>query len=92
MVSRNLHRRHLNESQRAMVAAKIATLKPGNVAAQRGGEISPPQSIAQAASLLNIGRDSVKSGKTVLAHGTPAEIAAGEERACGDHAHRRAAV
>jgi hypothetical protein len=75
VISKNLHRRHLNESQRAMIAAKFATLKVGDVASQRRGvEISTP--VSQAAKLLNVSRDSVFHAKTVLKHGTPEEIAA----------------
>ncbi|MHB1220178.1 MAG: ParB N-terminal domain-containing protein [Alphaproteobacteria bacterium] len=47
VVSMNLHRRHLNESQRGMIAAKIAVRPSGD---QRGVEISIP-SLQQAADL-----------------------------------------
>jgi hypothetical protein len=51
VVSMNGHRRHLTKSQRAMVAAKLADLKPG-------GDRSKPQNCAvthaKAAALLNI--------------------------------------
>lgn len=75
VVSRNLHRRHLNESQRAMVAAKIATLKQGT--RTDIAEISA-MSQQEAASLLNVGRHSVQFAQKVQREGTPAEIAAVE--------------
>jgi ParB-like chromosome segregation protein Spo0J len=71
VVSHNLHRRHLNESQRGMVGAKLANLQNGH---------RPPSAIAlgqdpvtqkQAAEMLNIGVDSIKRSKTVLKSGIP---------------------
>jgi hypothetical protein len=44
IVSKNLHRRHFNESQRAMIAAKMANLKNGQRAGQTAGvKISTPR-------------------------------------------------
>jgi hypothetical protein len=53
VVSRNLHRRHLTESQRAMVAAKLANM---DIGANQHTEGVP---IGRAAKLLNVGKRSV---------------------------------
>lgn len=78
VISKNLHRRHLNESQRALIAAKLATLKPGNVATQRnsgGQNYSPePISLQAAADMLNVSRGSTVTAKRVLAKAEPEEI------------------
>lgn len=80
VISKNLHRRHLTESQRAMVGAKLATLKVGHVASQRDGARihSPGLSAQEAADLLHVGRQSVTDAKKVLSEGTPAEVSAVE--------------
>ena len=61
-------RRHLNESQRAMVAAKLANMS-------HGGDRSKPSieglSADKASSLLNVGRASVERAKTVHRDGAP---------------------
>lgn len=72
VVSQNLHRRHLSESQRAMVAARLATLERG---ANQHAQICAP-SQTEAAELLNVGRRSVQSARTVQEHGTPELVAA----------------
>lgn len=79
VLSKNLHRRHLTESQRAMVAAKLATLKRGEVGNGRKveGPIGPP-SIEQAADMLNVGTTTVKRAKQVLEHGSKEIIQAVE--------------
>ena len=66
VISRNLHRRHLNESQRAMVAARIADMRQGERTDL--GQICT-KSAAQAGKLLNVSERSVKSAKKVQAHG-----------------------
>ena len=53
VVSLNLRRRHLNESQRAVVAATLATLQQG---ARTGLSPIGEMSQAQAADLLNVGK------------------------------------
>ena len=74
VVSRNLHRRHLNEAQRSMVAAKLANKKLGDNQFTEAVGI-PTASAQNAAALLNVSRDSVFEAKKVLAEGTPEEIA-----------------
>lgn len=68
VVSLNLHRRHLNESQRAMVAARIANMDRG-----RPTENSSIEPISQdaAAAMLSVGRESVKRAKKVQEHAVP---------------------
>jgi phage N-6-adenine-methyltransferase len=79
VLSTNLHRRHLTESQRAMVATKVANLSHGgNRRAVQGAnlplETAPAQmSVAQAADMLNVSERSVKTARKVVEE-TPPEV------------------
>ena len=68
IISLNLRRRHLDESQRAMVAAKLANLGEG-----RPSNTAPIGAVSQsdAADLLNVGRRSVQRATAVQEHGVP---------------------
>lgn len=68
VISKNLMRRHLDESQRAMVAADIGKLEHGGA---RGKCSIEPLSAAQRARLLNIARISVRRADAVKEHGVP---------------------
>ena len=76
VLSKNLQRRHLNESQRAMVAARIATMRQGE-RTDLGQSCTMSQ--PEAADALNISTRSVKSAKATLDNGTPKLIAAVEQ-------------
>lgn len=78
LVSRNLARRHLDESQRAMVAARLATLRRGRPA--RGPGIPAKAGISQAAAaqLLHVSADSIDRAARVRRDGIPALAAAVE--------------
>lgn len=82
VLSTNLHRRHLTESQRAAVAAKLANMSHGGV---RGGQAAnlpldpAPVSQAQAAEMLNVSERSVRDAKKVLNQGAPELIQAVEQ-------------
>jgi site-specific DNA-methyltransferase (adenine-specific) len=75
VVSRNLHRRHLGESQRAMIAARLANIRRGDVGRGRD-KIDGSIELPKAASLLNVGNASVKRARTVADHGAPAVVSA----------------
>ena len=68
IVSMNLHRRHLDESQRAMVAAKIANM-PAHRPENKSANLQTSQD--DAANLVNVSTRSVASAKKVLTEGTP---------------------
>ena len=70
VISHNLHRRHLSTSQRAMVAAKIATLSHGGDRRSADQEANLP--LENAAILLNVSPRSVRSANQVIEHGAKA--------------------
>lgn len=72
VMSLNLHRRHLSESQRAMVAAKLATM--GHGGDRKGEEFKSPiggLKQSEAADMLNVGERSVSRARKVQEHGAP---------------------
>jgi hypothetical protein len=73
VVSGNLHRRHLSESQRGMVAAKMANLPHGG--AIYSSENDPPNggslSKDAAAKMLNVGARTAERASRVVKAGTP---------------------
>jgi hypothetical protein len=89
VVSLNLHRRHLNESQRAMIAAELANLDEGRPETAPIGAVlfdepeqSPrpaPISQSTAAELLNVSRRAVQRAAKVRRSGSPALVAAVEQ-------------
>lgn len=73
VISVNLKRRHLTESQRAMVAAKLAKMPAGNPNFKQANlpDSAPAATNAQAASMLSVSERSIKTAKQVQEHGTP---------------------
>ncbi len=77
VLSKNLHRRHLTESQRAMIAAKLANMKREDTLKQgprfpnlENGD-HPPVSIPKAAEMLNVGTSNIYKAKQVQRDGVP---------------------
>lgn len=73
VVSHNLIRRHLDEGQRGMVGARIATLKHGTNRFLKV-ETSPDVStttITAAAEMMNVGKATIDRAKAVIANGEP---------------------
>ena len=77
VLSVNLHRRHLTESQRAMVAAKLANLKCGRPSRETAQICAV--SVDDAAGMLNVGKRSVTNAKQVLESGSKEMIEAVEQ-------------
>ena len=80
VISTNLKRRHLIESQRSMIAAKLATMVKGGGGVQSvaNGSRDPLVSQADAAKKLDVSVESVKRAKVVKDKGAPETIAAVE--------------
>jgi len=72
VISANLQRRHLSESQRAMVAAKIANM-PSHRPKDKSANL--PTSQPDAAAMLHVSTRSVAHAKVVRELGTPLLIA-----------------
>lgn len=68
VVSMNLRRRHLNESQRGMIAARLATLEAHRPAKTAG---IPAVSQTEAAQMLKVSRDTVQQARKVQQEGAP---------------------
>jgi hypothetical protein len=75
VVSLNLKRRHLDDAQRSMVAAKLATLKRGDNQHSPNGETSQ----AKAAKLLNVSKRRVERAREVIDKGVPDLVDAVEQ-------------
>lgn len=80
VLSKNLHRRHLTDSQRSIIAADIANLKQGRPSEwnrPREGEDKSANwrdsevSIPDAAEMLNVSERSVQRGRQVVEHAAP---------------------
>ena len=69
VISHNLHRRHLTESQRAMVAAKLAKMPSGARTDLQPSANLHEVSATTAAEMLNVSPRSVKTAKTVQRSG-----------------------
>ena len=71
VVSADLHRRHLNSSQRAMVAARLANMPQGARTDREPSANLQKVSQPKAANLLNVSPRSVADAKKVIERGTP---------------------
>lgn len=76
VLSKNLHRRHLSENQRTMIAAEIATMRQGRPSEwDKDREDKPANrrdlSQDEAAELLNVSTRSVQRGRQVIERGAP---------------------
>jgi ParB-like chromosome segregation protein Spo0J len=78
VIAKNLHRRHLIANQRALLAAKLATLSGG-----RRSKTARKQAVTQSdsAALLGVGRTTVQGARQVLDRGVPELVAAVERDA-----------
>jgi hypothetical protein len=64
VISRNLRRRHLDTSQRAMIAADITNLRRGDVESQRSANLQTV-TVQKAADLMNVSPRSVATAKRI---------------------------
>jgi N6-adenosine-specific RNA methylase IME4/ParB-like chromosome segregation protein Spo0J len=76
VISLNIHRRHLDESQRAMAGAKFANMRQGT---RTDLAQICAMSQSEAAARLNVSRRSIQYAKQVSEHGVPELIAAVEK-------------
>jgi hypothetical protein len=80
VISANITRRHLDPSQRAMIAAKLATIGHGGDRRSDQAANLPVETQAEAAERLNVSERSVRDARKVLDKGAPELVAAVERR------------
>lgn len=78
VIDKNIHRRHLNASQRAMIAAKLATLKSGQHPEAAVTAVTAALTQSEAGAMMDVARQTIGCARTILDHGTPEEIASVE--------------
>ena len=78
VVSKNLHRRHLNTSQRALVAARLADFPPGGDRKKQAADLRSGLTQAEAAKKLNVGERTVSKARAILDGAEQEEIKAVE--------------
>lgn len=73
VLDRNCHRRHLNESQRAMAVAKLATLTVGR---PKSNSEQVPNKISseEVGKIARVSGKTIRNAKTIYDHGTVEEI------------------
>ena len=79
VVSANLHRRHLNETQRGIVAAKLANMRRGGREANPSKDGIDPIAQEKAAKLLNVSTKTVERASKLVKAGKPELVAAAEQ-------------
>jgi hypothetical protein len=79
VLSMNLVRRHLNESQRAIIGAEVATMRQGRRTDRRPSANLPEVSQAKASQLLNISERSIRDAKRVKDEAQPEVVKAVRE-------------
>jgi hypothetical protein len=76
VVSKNLRRRHLTESQKALIAARMANMRQGERTDLEPSANLPKVSQGQAAALLGVSERLVRDAAKVGRNGTPELVAA----------------
>jgi protein gp37 len=79
VLSANLHRRHLDTGQRAMVAEKLANMRQG----ERAAVVENSTSQAEAAELVGVGRDAAIKARKIRQRGAPEVAEAVEDGKLG---------
>jgi hypothetical protein len=79
VIDKNLRRRHLNESQRGMAAAKLATMPHGGAEYRTANLQIDGTTRAEAAKMLNVSERTVNSAAKVRDHAEAAVISAVEQ-------------
>jgi ParB-like nuclease domain len=79
VVSKNLRRRHLNESQRAAIAADIANMPQGFRSDQPSANLQKVISVPEAAEMMNVSPRSVATAKTIKDPDLKAAVKTGQK-------------